>query len=108
MSETTQLNEQLSIAPTYSSAEAYPLDPYPSDDSDSTSATRNDSSSSITAISRCLATRHPCPGLDQEAVKWNFCTRPLCLEIIQECYSVRRTDAGTVKNLEISRHFQAS
>src|SRR5881396_1901833 len=107
MSETTQLNEQLPIAPTYSSADAYPLDPYPSEDSDSTSATRNDSSSSMTAISRCLATQHPCPQLTEEAGEAKVCTRPGCPETIQECYNLRRGDAGTVDRSDIGRRFQA-
>src|SRR5262245_41269369 len=45
-----------------SSAEANPRAPYPSEESDSTSATRNNSSSSMTAINGCLDTYHPFPG----------------------------------------------
>src|SRR5215475_2850775 len=43
-----------------SSADANPRAPYPSEESESTSATRNDSSSSMTAIKRSLDTDHPC------------------------------------------------
>src|ERR1700733_4512019 len=67
MSVTTQSNDPSATPPRYSSAEAYPLDPYPSKDSDSTSATRNDSSSSMTAIARFLDTSHPHPDLNKEA-----------------------------------------
>src|SRR5205085_9359440 len=75
-------------------------------DSDSTSATRNDSSSSMTAISRCLATQHPCPQLTEEMGETKLCTRPGCPEIIQECYSLRRGDAGTVDRSEIGHRFR--
>src|ERR1700722_9474191 len=47
---------------TNSSADANPRAPYPSEWSDSTSARRKDSSSSMTAISSSLDTHHPLPG----------------------------------------------
>src|SRR5262249_45432181 len=46
-----------------SSADANPRAPYPSEDSESTSATRNDSSSSMTAIKRSVGTYHPFPWI---------------------------------------------
>src|SRR5215470_10390218 len=46
-----------------SSADANPRAPYPSEESDSTSATRNDPSSSMTAIKRSLGTYHPFPWI---------------------------------------------
>src|SRR5437868_1030 len=61
----------------------------------------------MTAISRCLATQHPCPQLTEEAGEMKLCTRPGCPEIIQECYRLRRGDAGTIDKSEIDHHFQA-
>src|SRR3954462_13988089 len=61
----------------------------------------------MTAISRCLATQHPCPQLTEEAGEAKLCTRPGCPETIQECYNLRRGDAGTVDRSDIGRRFQA-
>src|SRR5215470_13273873 len=47
---------------TNSSADANPRTPYPSEESESTSATRNDLSSSMTAIKRSVDTDLPFPG----------------------------------------------
>src|SRR5215471_636019 len=49
-----------------SSTDANARASYPSEESESTSATRNDSSSSITAIKRCLDTDHPLPRLRRD------------------------------------------
>src|SRR3954451_10889337 len=76
-----------SDAPRYPSADEYPRQPYPSEDSDSTRATRKESSSSITAISRRPATQHPYPGSTEKAGHHNRCMQLRCSEIIQECYS---------------------
>src|SRR5262249_600761 len=46
-----------------SSADANPRAPYPSDESESTSAARNDLSSSITAIKCSVDTDHPFSGI---------------------------------------------
>ncbi len=107
MSVTIQSYDLSPTAPTKSSAEAYPLDPYSSEDSNSTSATRNDSSSSMTAISRCPDTWNPCPELNEEAGIRNFCMQIRCSGIIQECYSLRRSDAGTADNHEVGQRFQS-
>src|SRR3954469_13897502 len=60
----------------------------------------------MTAISRCLATQHPCPQLTEERGKSHFCTRPGCLEIIQECYSCGPEMRGKLGRSEICQRFQ--
>jgi hypothetical protein len=60
-SVTMQSHDLSPFAATNSSAEANPRAPYPSEQSDSTSAIRNDSSSSITAIRGSLDTQRPFP-----------------------------------------------
>src|SRR5215467_13547225 len=55
----TQSYGSLPLPARNSSADANPRAPYPSEDSESTSAARNDSSSSMTAIERSLGTYHP-------------------------------------------------
>src|SRR4051794_14510221 len=61
----------------------------------------------MTAISRCLATQHPCPELIEEAGKPKFRTPSRCLEIIQECYRLRPRDAGQEQPLRNCQPFQA-
>ena len=65
------------------------------------------SSSSMTAISRCPDTWNPCPELNEEAGRRNFCMQMRCSGIIQECYGLRRSDAGTADNQEVGQRFQS-
>src|ERR1700726_583671 len=59
MSVITQSHALSPSTATNSSADANPRTPYPSEQSDSTSAVRNGSSSSMTAIKGSLDTHHP-------------------------------------------------
>src|SRR3984893_11948296 len=59
MSVMMQSHEPCALAARNSSADANPRTPYPSEQSDSTSAVRNGSSSSLTAIKGSLDTHHP-------------------------------------------------
>src|SRR5258708_36586443 len=61
MSVMTQSQEPSPSTATNSSADANPRTLYPNEQSDSTSAVRNDSSSSMTAIKSSLDTHHPFP-----------------------------------------------
>src|ERR1700730_9080468 len=61
MSVMMQSHEPCALAARNSSADANPRTPYASEPSDSTSAVRNGSSSSMTAIRGSLDTHHPFP-----------------------------------------------
>src|ERR1700730_2039508 len=89
MSVMTQSHDPSPPPATNSSADANPHAPYPSEPSDSTSAIRSDSSSSMTAIKSSLDTHRPFPDLaaDGGAGDNNFCMPWERQGTIHECYT---------------------
>src|SRR5215467_11124770 len=84
-----------------SSADANPRAPYPSEDNASTSATRNASSSSMTAIKGSVDTTYHPLGLREESEARNrkFCYMGTTMETIQEyrcCCSGRYGRLGLI------------
>src|SRR5277367_3793214 len=85
MSVMTQSHEPCASAARNSAADANPRAPYSSEQSDSTSAVRNGSSSSMTAIKSSFDTLRPFPGLPSG--DRTFRMRRGCQETIHECYA---------------------